>query len=44
MDLNHDKLVVISEYNPAIEKYKTGETMVNIFHMLLMGWIVVLNN
>ena len=38
-DLNHDDLVVISEYNPAIEKIKTGETIVNIFHWLLDGWI-----
>jgi hypothetical protein len=31
--------VLISEYNPAIEKIKTGETIVNIFHWLLDGWI-----
>ena len=30
-----DDLVIISEYNPAIEKHKTGETMVHIFKWLL---------
>lgn len=38
-ELKHDKLIIMSEYNPAIEKYKTGHTIVNMFHLLLQGWI-----
>jgi hypothetical protein len=34
-----DDLVIISEYNPAIEKHKTGETIVAIFKWFLEGWL-----
>jgi len=34
-----DHLVVISEYNPAIEKFKTGEMAVKIWLWFLEGWM-----
>ena len=34
-DLDHDNLIIISEYNPAIEKFKTGEFMLNAFAQVL---------
>ena len=33
------KLVIVSEYNPAIEKFKTGKVITDIFETLLIGWI-----
>lgn len=38
-DLNHDNLIIISEYNPAIEKFKTGEFILTAFAQVLQSWI-----
>ena len=38
-DMRHDDLVILSEYNPAIEQVKTGLTIVELFEQLLTGWI-----
>ena len=35
----HDDLVVISEYNPAIEKVKTGNMILSMVRWFLLGWI-----
>jgi len=32
---NRDSLFVISEFNPAIEKFKTGETIISMFETLI---------
>jgi hypothetical protein len=36
-------LILITEYNPAIEKYKTGEFINEIFIKFLNEWITLLN-
>lgn len=38
-DFRHNDLVIITEYNPAIEQIKTGFTIVEIFEQLMTGWI-----
>jgi len=39
----HDDLLIITEYNPAIEKHKTGSMIVEIFKWLLEGWLQKVN-
>lgn len=36
---NHDDLFIISEYNPAIEKFKTGHMIMDLFQVILNSWI-----
>lgn len=33
-----DDLVIITEYNPAIEKFKTGNMILDLFVWFLNGW------
>ena len=35
----HDDLFIISEYNPAIEKFKTGNMILDLFQVILNAWI-----
>lgn len=35
-----DDLVVITEYNPAIEKHKTGGLIISLFKQLLNQWLL----
>jgi len=37
--LGHDDLILITEYNPAIEKHKTGETIIGVFKQILSDWL-----
>ena len=34
-----DDLFIFSEYNPAIEKFKTGNTLLELFQVILNSWI-----
>ena len=36
---DHDDLFIISEYNPAIEKFKTGNIVLELFQVILNCWI-----
>ena len=36
--LGHDDLLIISEFNPAIEKLQTGQLIVEIVNMVIMGY------
>jgi len=38
--LRQDDLLIISGYNPAIEKFKTGNMVLDIFQWFLNGWIL----
>lgn len=40
----HDDLIIMTEYNPAIEKFKTGNMMLNIYTWILNGWIAQVMN
>jgi len=35
----HDDLFIFSEYNPAIEKFKTGNMILELFQVILNSWI-----
>ena len=35
----HDDLFIFSEYNPAIEKFKTGNMVLELFQVILNSWI-----
>ena len=34
----HDDLILVSEFNPAIEKLKTGNFIIEMFITLLNSW------
>ena len=38
VSLGMDDLIIITEYNPAIEKFKTGNMILDIFQGFLNGW------
>ena len=35
----HDDLILVSEFNPAIEKLKTGNFIIEMFITLLNSWV-----
>lgn len=37
--LGYDDLILVSEFNPAIEKLKTGNFIIEIFITLLSNWV-----
>ena len=38
--LGYDDLILVSEFNPAIEKLKTGNFIIEIFITLLNNWVL----
>lgn len=39
IEQERDNLFAITEFNPAIEKFKTCEVIINIFDTLIQGWL-----
>jgi arginase family enzyme len=39
VEQKRDTLVAITEFNPAIEKVRTGQTIVTLFETLINGWL-----
>jgi arginase family enzyme len=43
VDQGRDRVFAITEFNPAIEKFKTCGTIINLVETLIQGWLKEIN-